>query len=321
LGSAMTLLQFTFSEPPGAAMGAPTGRTHEARFSFAGIGFQVLASSGTPWELPDSYHRYVAPLAGGFSVADVVCSAQADASVPQRVEGLSHKFAIACDKQAHAWLLRGPCFEAELRQLGPRRFAVAARLASADDIQSSGAGALLLAVAWAVAERLGGLCMHGTSIELAGRAVLFVGPSGAGKSTAAALVDDAHILGADRAVLWPDHAGWKLCGLPGGSPSQLPASCEVALPLAAVLRVRHGFHTPTLEALRGAEALFAVRESVFLAESSVDTEAERLANIAHLNENVAIACLRTVLGVPLRALLLSRLMSTDVSLSKSEGVT
>jgi hypothetical protein len=318
----MTLLHFDHSEARGAAVGVPVGRTHELRFSFAGMAFQVLSGNGTPWELPETYHRFVGAFPGACLVADVVCSVRADPSVPQRVEGLSHKFAIACDKQTHAWLLRGPCFEAELSQLGPQRFAVAARIAKAEDAQASGgAGALLLAVTWAVAERLGGLCMHGTSIELAGRAVLFVGPSGAGKSTAASMVDDAHFIGADRAVLWPSQAGWMLCGLPGGSPTELPPSRDTALPLGAVLRVRHGARTPTIQALHGADALFAVRESVFLAECTADAEAERLASIAKLNENVAIACARTVLGVPLRALLLSWLMSSDVAPSTAESVT
>lgn len=165
--------------------------------------------------------------------------------------------------------------------------------------------ALLSAVTAMWVQRTGGLVLHAVGIEMDGRGVLFVGPSGAGKTTAANLCSDARWMALDRAVVWPTVDGPRMWGLVGGSPCNLPRSGLSHVPLAAVLRIRRGDTSPTLDRLDGLGAVFALRESTFAGADVV--ERESLEAIDRLRQQVLVWDLATVLGCPLGPLLRSRI--------------
>lgn len=140
------------------------------------------------------------------------------------------------------------------------------------------------------------LPIHGSCIELDGRAVLFCGPSGQGKSTlAAALVaqglrllsDDVtpvHLTAAGQIVAMPSFPRQKLwqdslnaLHLPPGNRLRQADDfdkfeqsvdrnfCDTALPLAAVFGITtaHAPNSPVLTPLRGMHVLHMLRRNVY----------------------------------------------------------
>ena len=69
------------------------------------------------------------------------------------------------------------------------------------------------AVAW-LAQRRGGLLVHGASIERDGRVLVFYGPSGAGKSTLSAQSRSGRVISDDLTLLLPAEGGLHAAGSP-----------------------------------------------------------------------------------------------------------
>jgi hypothetical protein len=213
-----------------------------------------------------------------------------------------------------------------LRQVGPRRYACAARIADGSGALTS----LLNMVVAAIVQAEGGVVLHAAGIELDGRAVLFLGPSGAGKSTAATLTHGATMFAHDHVavVVKPvagerEHAveregavesalAWAY-GLPGGSPARMAQTSHAVLPLAGVFRVfqpaPHAQDTSSRitrgELFGGARALFIVREAVESADVSLEGEQARLNAAAAIAaaRGVRVGALHTVLGESIAPLL------------------
>jgi hypothetical protein len=142
----------------------------------------------------------------------------------------------------------------------------------------------LLLLATTVIELAGGASLHATAIEHAGRAVLLLGPSGAGKTTAAQLLGDVTCLANDRVnvvSLCNEPSALWVWALPGGSPPSLPRCAQVALPLAAMFRIKQA-PEPRVSALRSAEAVLFVREAIEVSVNSDQFEAQRLAAASEL---------------------------------------
>lgn len=120
--------------------------------------------------------------------------------------------------------------------------------------------AIVLPIAHAIADALGGVALHGAAVVVGDRAFVFIGPSGAGKSTACRLVVGARELAADRVVVVPHAGSLRAFRIDAGEPTGLPVVAD-GVPVAAILRVRHdgvregvvaGSRTQTLRDLRAA---------------------------------------------------------------------
>jgi hypothetical protein len=83
------------------------------------------------------------------------------------------------------------------------------------------------------------------------------------------------------------------------------------LPLAAILRVRHGQGAPRIEKLSAAKALFAVRESMWLSDLSPMAEEHRIDAAALLRGRVPVAEIHTVLAQTHTALLSQVVFAPD----------
>jgi hypothetical protein len=187
---------------------------------------------------------------------------------------------------------------AELEADGPGRYVASVRIPplQPDDSEPQGPDAVVLGLSAAILEREGGLSLHAAAIELDGRAVLFVGPSGAGKSTAVRLARDCRSFASDRVNIAPDGAGGYVAwSLPGGSRVAVPESAHRRLPLAAILRVRQGHVAPRIAKLSAAQALFALRESMWLSDFSPTAEENRIDAATLLRARVQVGEIHTVL--------------------------
>jgi hypothetical protein len=225
-----------------------------------------------------------------LAAADVVCSVTVDASLSGPTGPESQL--VCWTRSASGLVVEASGLRADVAAIGPRRYAASARIEPGPEA----ARALLRGVGAAVLEQAGGLTLHGAGVVVDGLAIVFLGPSGAGKSTAARLTESARSFADDHVALVPGPSGWIAWGLPGGTPSGMPASESAVCPLAALLRVRRGGMQPTIASLVGAEALFAIRAAVECGDASPDAEAARLGAAARLARDVFVGSVHTVSG-------------------------
>jgi hypothetical protein len=275
----------------------PRTRTTRHQFAFGGVAFEVLADKGVEWALREGYERHVVPADSTPVVADVICSVSVDRLITQAGEHSTRGF---CFREVDG---RRGVFSRELRaelsRVAPSRYAATARIIAGGD----GLSALLLGLASAIVQAEGGLNVHAAAVELAGQALLFLGPSGAGKSTAASLCAGANVFAYDRVSVVCRAGRLFALSLPGGSAIEGTPSDHHCLPVAALLRVRRGLQQPSLQRLDGAAALFAVRESIEVSDTSTLAEEQRLGVATQVCESAPIYEIRTVLGHPLTTFL------------------
>lgn len=222
-------------------------------------------------------------------VAHLRCDIHRDPSLP--TEDVT---AISITRESDVALVTAIAMRAALRRrpLLQDGFTAEARIANAQP-----ADAVVLGLAAAVIEWQGGLHLHAAALELDGRAVLFVGPSGAGKSTAVTLATGGSVLSCDRVSVFARGGEYWVWSQPGGTPNGSPRTRRRALPLAAILRVRHGRGRPRLERLRGVRGAFVLRESVDVGCGSHAAEERRMLAVLELAAAVPIGEIHSVLGV------------------------
>ncbi len=272
---------------------------------FGGVAFELLAETQAHGgaELPADCARHCILGVDGRAAADVVCAVHRDPALLSEPPCLPDAYAPgepgnvvrwrAAERGSGSLRLRAPGLEGELTKVAPRRYALTARVAPSDD----GMLALLRGVSAAIVHRERGVVLHAAAAELDGRAVLFVGPSGAGKSTAVRHTRRARCFAFDHVAVLRGPDGWLAWGLPGGSAVDTPAARGVAYPLAAILRVRQARQgEPQITPLRGAQALFALRESVEWADDSPASEDVYLRAVMELSSQVQVGSIATVLG-------------------------
>jgi len=281
--------------------GRPSFRTSRHRFGFGGIAFELLVDGSVTFSLPPVYERHLVPPSHAPTLADVVCGVRLDRGLaPPPVEPDLEQGALweptpeGLDVRAHEIALSICC-------TSPRHYAVTARIAD-----SSALPRLLLLLASTVTELAGGVCLHATAVEYAGRALLLLGPSGTGKTTASQLLGDVLCLANDRVNVVsrqenPDSpAELWVWALPGGSPPRLSPSAHIALPLLALLRVQRA-ERPAVRALRDAEAVLYVREGMEVGINSGGFEAQRLAAASQLALAAVSGVAQVALGQSWRA--------------------
>ncbi len=284
---------------------ASSGSTRHT-FAFAGAVFEVHADADVQWALSPEFSEYAAAVVSPLLAARVRCQVRVDPTLPEHgVDG------AIVERKGEVTLIRAEAMRAEIRPLQGRRYE--ARVFVAADPRASyvrGPDAVVTAISAAVLEQHGGLFLHAAAIEVDGMAVLLVGPSGAGKSTAVELIEGARVFAYDRVSVAPDPSGTYMAwGLPGGTRVSAPASTRRGWPLAGLLRVRHGQTRPSVGPLRGARALFAIRESTQVTEMSYRGEELRMNSVGRFASGVAVGEIHTVLGAPHRKLLTDFLRS------------
>lgn len=278
--------------PPGPTSADAPIRTFE--LVHGGLRFRIRVEDGVvPW-LDDDDRPFVHPPDSLAPLGDVSLRL--------------HRGPVPADRAAPSDVLRyrteEHAFSFELRS-ARIRFERGDSAAEAGDVwcavERLALGPVLTAVAAFVAQRRGGLVVHGAAVELHEVAVLFVGPSGAGKSTAAALCRSGKVLAWDRAVLVPTGRGFLLAALGGGTPIDLPVSDRSAVPVSGVLRVRQARDRPHISTATGAEAFFLIREStVWVTDPDERTCGDR---VEAVRGRVRAASVYTVLGEPLDEIL------------------
>lgn len=262
-------------------------------FVFAGIELQLRPDPDVVWALPMHYHRTMItgaaiPAVRERTLAYAVCAISLDA----RLAGHLQPGRIAyCEQREQMLHLRADELEAEIvRGAGNdserAHYEIRARVGRLDVLPQ-----LLLHLTVALVERSGGLCLHATAVELAGRAVLLLGPSGAGKSTAAGMLDRVTCLANDRVVLVPlvpmtalvagVAAPYAVWALPVGRPPALEPYAGAVLPLAALLRVVQAKRAAILP-LTAAQTALYVREAIETAVDEGAFELERLDAVSTL---------------------------------------
>lgn len=259
-------------------------------FVFGGVAFEVCPAPGLPWALGDEHRGFT----GAYSTSPVAGEVHAVASpAPELAEGFAREIKWSWDDDV-ARVETGRV-RAELRRLGPRRYA-ASSLAVPDE---AGCASLATALTAAIVNREGGLVLHAAGIELDGRAVLFIGPSGAGKTTAANHSAGARWMARDRAAIYPTPLGWYAAGMAGGDTIDLPRAPARVLPLAGIYRVVQARDRVETKALSAPDAIRYLRESVQSVAASRREERARLEAIASVSKSLPVALLHTRLGTPL----------------------
>jgi hypothetical protein len=262
-------------------------------FAFGGVAFEL--ESDRPFALSAGFAAHavhgVTESDGAPLAAHLRCAVRVDPSLSTEAFA---GFRITRESEVAHVAATG--LRATLRRSGSRAdgFVAEARIATAD---AQAADAVVLGLSAAVIEWRGGLHVHAAALELDGRAVLFVGPSGAGKSTAVVLATGGSALSYDRVSVFARGGQHWVWSQPGGTPTASPWSERRALPLSAVLRVRHGRGRPRIERLRGARSAFALRESVDVGFGSQDAEERRMLAVLALDAAVPIGEIHSVLGV------------------------
>jgi hypothetical protein len=287
-----------------AAGRASAGRTACVRVSFGGVAFELLSEDALQHDLVAEDARYWQLGADPRAIADVVCAVRVETSAPGDTQA-PIDLCFRNDGARGATIIDGRSLHAELSEVGPRRYAAAVQITRSPEALVG----MLRGIAAAVVHREGGLMLHAAGVELEGRAVLFLGPSGAGKSTAARLSHGARCFAYDHVAVVPGSQGFIAWGLPGGTPARAPLASSVAYPLGALLRVRKSgdAHHPSVHRLCGAQALFALRESVEWADLTPGGEDVYLHAVTQLSTQIPVGAIETVLDRPhgslLRALL------------------
>jgi hypothetical protein len=271
------------------ADGAPT--VDPTHFVFGGVAFEICAAPGVTWSVGAEHRLFT----GAYATSPVAGTVHCVVSPAPELEGEPFTREIRWEWSDDVARVETGRVRAELRRLGPGRYAATAMVVPGD----AGCSALISALTAAVVHREGGFVLHAAGVELEGRAFLFVGPSGAGKTTAANHCRGARWIARDRAAVYPTPLGWYASGMAGGDPIDLPRAASAVLPLGAVFRVRHASVRGEVMARSGVRALTNVRESVMAKVSGPDGELELLARISAFAESTCVAELAVVLGQPL----------------------
>jgi hypothetical protein len=289
------------------------------RFVFGGVAFEVEAHEAVQWELWPEFERHTCEGDRYPVLARVRCIVRVDPSLPTTG---TNGIVVERDRDAtDATVVIARGAHCELAADGRGRYTARVRIAPRrdDDSEPQGPDAVVLGLSAAILEREGGLSLHAAAIELEGRAVLFVGPSGAGKSTAAQLARGSRVFAFDRVNVVPDGAGgYAAWSLPGGASLAMAPSAHRRLPLGAILRVRQGRGAPRIERLSATRGIFALRESIWLTDSSPSAEEHRMDAAALLRGRVRVAEIHTVLGQPHTGLISQWMFDRD-SLERSLG--
>lgn len=264
--------------------------------AFGGVAFELSLAPEVQWQVSGEFARHVVygdripGAARAPVVARVRCSVQLGRERPaEPIAGIAISQAgatthVACD-----------ALRAEITREATRAFQARVWLGG----EPSAANALLLGLSAAIIQLQGGLHLHAAALELDGAAVLFIGPSGAGKSTALELTPGTGVLAYDRVALARSPRGqWVAWSLPGGQPTQGRWGAQRALPVSTILRVRKGTGLPRLTASRGARRLFALRESVDVADLSPAAEEQRMATLERIAAELNVGEIETVLTAP-----------------------
>lgn len=266
------------------------------RFSLGGVALELLPEPGFAWVLPAATAEHTSVTCNAPKLAAVTCSLRVDSSLAA-VTG--EQYAVKWEQRPDGLRVRARLVLLDIAALGPRRYIVAARIA-----QASALTLLLNTLVTSVAELAGGLCLHATAVAHARGAVLLLGPSGAGKSTAAALLgSDLTCLSNDRVTVVPDpveHGKTWVWSLPIGKPPLLARSREVALPLAALLRVVKASE-PEVTPVREVESLMQIRQAVEVGAGSEYFEPQRLGAVAALAAAAKSGVARVALETSWRA--------------------
>jgi hypothetical protein len=283
------------------AVARPTPTHH--RFAFGGVAFKIEAEADVSWQLSPEFARFAPALSvdawprdQGTWAGRVACSVFLDPALQGDAS-----YEIDEERNGDRSRLTAAELRAELRAVSPGNYSAMAHVAPrVHAARPQGPDAVVLALSVAILEREGGLSLHAAAVELDGHAVLFLGPSGAGKSTAARLTSGSRVFAFDRVSLartaHPSRTGYAAYSLPGGDAVDVPRSSQRQLPLAAIFRVRQAREQARVARLTPAQAVFAVRESIWLSDMSPEAEEARFDAAARLVAQVPVAEIHTVLG-------------------------
>ncbi|MCA9608407.1 MAG: hypothetical protein KC619_22515 [Myxococcales bacterium] len=259
------------------------------RFVHGGIAFDFLCGPGVDFHVTAEHERFSAPFSAGPVAASIrvaVAALRYDVPTGREIDG---RWADGLAT------LRSRGVRAEMREIGRGRF-VASALVEPGPI---GCTALATALAGAALERVGGLILHASAVEVDDGAVLFVGPSTAGKTTAANLCRGARAFAKDRAAIYPTANGWYAAPMWGGaSEIELPWSARRVLPLHAILRIAKD-DTPAVHDAGPARAVGILRESAQVIRHGALEEGALLEQLVRMSSEVRVGVARTVLGQPM----------------------
>jgi len=269
---------------------APPVRAEPAihRFVFGGVAFEVSTAPALRWALIEDHARFGAPFDEGPVAASVRVAASSVTAFPRAPRDVRYTW-----RGGHA-RVETHGVRADLRELGPGSFACSALVGA----QRGDCGSLCTALAGALVDRVGGLVLHASAIELEGGAVLFVGPSGAGKTTAANHCAGARAFAKDRAAVYRTEAGWFTAPMAGGDEIELPGAERRVLPLHAILRVERGEDAVAVEGCDPLAAVRVLRESAQLGARDVDSEGALLERLLTIAAQAPVGIVRTRLGAP-----------------------
>ena len=260
--------------------------THPARFVFGGVAFDVSTAPGLTWSLDADHALFRA----AFDTTPAALSVRiAVTPAPELETEFGREIHVSWDRDAGS--VRASRSRAEVRQLGPRSFAASAVVSPS----AQGCQSLCTALAGALIDRVGGVVMHASAIEVAGGALVFVGPSGAGKTTVANHCRGALAFAKDRVAAYPTPVGWHVAPMAGGDDVLLPQSSQRVLPLLGVLRVVKS-DDPSIEDANLSRGVHLLRESVQATDRSVAAERDLLDRLVTMCAEVRVATIRNVLG-------------------------
>jgi len=259
------------------------------RFVFGGVAFEVSTAPALRWELSGDHRRFGAPFDEGPVAASVRVAATSMSALGHTPREVIYAWADGAAR------VRTNGLQVDVRELAPRSFAASALVGQ----QLGDCGSLCTALAGALVDRVGGLVLHASGIELAGGAVLFVGPSGAGKTTAANHCAGAQAFARDRAAVYPTAAGWFTAPMAGGDEIELPDSGRRVLPLHAILRVERAGAVGRIDGCDPVGAVRVLRESAQLGARDRDEEGALLDRLLAIATQTQVGIVHTRLGEPL----------------------
>ncbi len=269
-------------EPPPAEIASDSGQ-----FVYAGVAFDVACAPDLRFALGAEHRDYRAP----FSAGPVAASVRVALAPARELAGELAGREIVAEWRGAAGAIRTCRVRAEVRQLSPRSFA-ARGLVSPD---ANGCSSLCTGLAGAILDRVGGVVLHASGVEVDGGVVLFVGPSTAGKTTAASHCAGARAYARDRAAAYPTPAGWHAAPMCGGDEIPLPSSTQRVLPLRGVLRVVKD-RCPSITDASTSRAVGILRESAQMTDRSVEGELDLLDRLTAMSAEVRVGVAHTVLG-------------------------
>lgn len=259
------------------------------RFVFGGVAFEISTAPALRWQLAADHARFQAPFEDGPVAASVRVAATSVGALPHAPREVVYAWS---DRVA---TVRTNGLRVDVRELGPGSFAASALVGE----QLGDCGSLCTALAGALVDRVGGLVLHASGIELAGGAVLFVGPSGAGKTTAANHCEGARAFAKDRAAVYPTEAGWFAAPMAGGDEIDLPDAEQRVLPLHAILRVERERDAVVVEECDPVRAVRVLRESAQLGGRDPVAEGALLDRLLTVAAQARVGVIHTRLGEPI----------------------